>query len=30
VYDLLYVARPGAFDAWRGDFQRLVESFAGE
>ena len=30
VYDLLYVGRPGAFEAWRGDFQRLVESFAGE
>jgi hypothetical protein len=30
VYDLLYVAAPGAFDAWRGDFRRFVESFAGE
>jgi len=30
VYDLLYVAAPEAFDAWRGDFQRFVESFAGE
>jgi hypothetical protein len=30
VYDLLYVAPPGAFDAWRGDFQRFVESFTGE
>jgi hypothetical protein len=30
VYDLLYVAAPDAFDAWRGDFQRFVESFAGE
>ncbi len=30
VYDLLYVAPPAAFDAWRGDFQRFVESFAGE
>jgi hypothetical protein len=30
VYDLLYVARPEVFDAWRGDFQRFVQSFAGE
>jgi hypothetical protein len=30
VYDLLYVAPPAAFDAWRGDFQRFVDSFAGE
>jgi len=30
VYDLLYVAAPSAFDAWRGDFQRFVESFVGE
>ena len=30
VYDLLYVAPPGAFDRWRSDFQRFVESFAGE
>jgi hypothetical protein len=30
VYDLLYVAPPVAFDAWRGDFQRFVESFVGE
>jgi hypothetical protein len=30
VYDLLYVASPEVFDAWRGDFQRFVESFAGE
>lgn len=30
VYDLLYVAAPEVFDAWRGDFQRFVESFAGE
>jgi hypothetical protein len=29
VYDLLYVAAPDAFDAWRGDFQRFVDSFAG-
>ena len=27
VWDLLYVAEPGAFDATRGDFQALVESF---
>jgi hypothetical protein len=30
VYDLLYVAAPEAFDVWRGDFQRFVDSFAGE
>jgi hypothetical protein len=30
VYDLLYVAAPAAFDAWRGDFARFVESFVGE
>jgi hypothetical protein len=30
VYDLLYVAAPEVFDAWRGDFGRFVESFAGE
>jgi len=30
VYDLLYVAPPDVFDAWRGDFQRFVQSFAGE
>jgi len=30
VYDLLFVANPQAFDAERGDFQRFVESFAGE
>jgi hypothetical protein len=30
VYDLLYVARPEDFDAWRGDFQRFVQSFVGE
>jgi hypothetical protein len=30
VYDLLYVAPPADFDAWRGDFRRFVESFAGE
>ena len=27
VWDLLYAAAPGAFDATREDFQRLVESF---
>jgi hypothetical protein len=30
VYDLLYVAEPAAFDAWRADFQRFVDSFVGE
>ena len=30
VYDLLYVAAPAAFDTWRGDFRRFVESFTGE
>ena len=30
VYDLLYVGTPAAFDTWRGDFRRFVESFAGE
>jgi hypothetical protein len=30
VYDLLYVAAPGAFDDWRADFRRFVDSFAGE
>ena len=30
VWDLLLVAAPAAFDAARGDFQRFVESFAGE
>ena len=30
VYDLLYVAAPDVFDAWRGDFQRFVASFIGE
>lgn len=29
VYDFLYVAPAGAFEAGRGDFQALVESFAG-
>ena len=27
VWDLIYAAEPGAFDATRGDFQGLVESF---
>jgi hypothetical protein len=27
VWDLLYVAEPNAFDATRGDFRALVESF---
>jgi len=30
VYDLLYAAAPDAFEAWRGDFRRFVDSFAGE
>jgi hypothetical protein len=30
VYDLLYVAAPATFEAWRGDFRRFVESFTGE
>ncbi|HEX6210719.1 MAG TPA: hypothetical protein VF136_08080 [Methylomirabilota bacterium] len=30
VYDLLYVATPAAFEAWRGDFRRFVESFVSE
>jgi hypothetical protein len=30
VYDLLYVAPPAAFEAWRGDFRRFVESFVSE
>jgi len=30
VYDFLYVAPADAFEAGRGDFQALVESFAGE
>ena len=30
VYDLLYVASPDAFDTWRADFQRFVDSFGGE
>jgi len=28
VWDLLYVAEPATFDATRGDFHRLVQSFA--
>ena len=27
VWDLVYVAEPGAFDGTRGDFQALVDSF---
>jgi formyltetrahydrofolate hydrolase len=27
VWDLLYTAEPASFDASRGDFQALVESF---
>jgi hypothetical protein len=27
VWDLIYAAEPGVFDATRVDFQRLVESF---
>lgn len=30
VYDLLYVAPQGSFDAWRADFQRLVDTFTME
>ena len=30
VYDLLYAAAPGAFDAGRADFARFVQSFATE
>ena len=30
VYDLLYVASPDAFDTWRTDFRRFVDSFGGE
>jgi len=30
VYDLVYVAPEGPFDAWRADFRRLVETFATE
>lgn len=30
VYDLVYVAPRGSFEAWRADFQRLVETFAME
>ena len=30
VYDLVYVAPPGAFEAQRPDFHRVVESFAKE
>ena len=27
VYDLVYAAPPGDFARWRGDFQRVVETF---
>ena len=30
VYDLLYVAAPSVFDAWRADFRRFVDSFVTE
>jgi hypothetical protein len=30
VYDLLYVAEPSAFDTWRDDFRRFVDSFTAE
>jgi len=30
VWDLLYVAEPGAFEATRGDFRALVESFVAD
>jgi hypothetical protein len=30
VHDFLYVAPPGEFEGGRRDFQRLVESFAGD
>jgi len=30
VYDFAYAAPPTAFEAWRGDFRRFVESFAKE
>jgi hypothetical protein len=30
VYDLLYAAPPAAFESWRADFRRFVESFAME
>src|SRR5918996_2301778 len=30
VYDLLYVAAPEVFEAWRSDFHSFVESFTGE
>jgi len=30
VWDLLYVAEPGAFDATRDDFRALVESFVAD
>ena len=30
VYDLVYAASPSAFDAWRAEFRRFVDSFATE
>jgi hypothetical protein len=30
VYDFAYAAPPAAFEAWRADFRRFVESFAKE
>jgi hypothetical protein len=30
VYDFLYAAPPAAFESWRADFRRFVESFAME
>ena len=30
VYDLQYIASPDAFDTWRTDFRRFVDSFGGE
>jgi hypothetical protein len=30
VYDFLYAAPAGSFEAWRGDFRRVVESFTAE
>lgn len=30
VYDLVYAATPAAFERWREDFRRLVETFGSE
>lgn len=30
IYDLVYAATPAAFDRWREDFHRLVETFGSE